>query len=89
MLYLLCALIHTVKKRWLSMRKRNLHNCIHISILSPLYIDIFTTGKRVNHGVEYGLEISTIFHFYRSKKPLNSPKNKIIKIEEIIKLCPK
>ena len=35
------------------------------------------------NGVEYGLEISTIFHLYRPKNPLNSRKNKI-KIEETL-----
>ena len=83
MLFLWCVLIHTVKKRWLSLCDRNLHNCIRISILVPLRIDIFATGKHVNHGVEYGL-LNTIFHFYGPKKPLNSPKNKIIKIEETL-----
>ena len=58
------------------MCNRNLHNYIRISILVPLRIDIFATGKHVNHGVEYGLEIFTIFHFYGPKKPLNSPKNR-------------
>ena len=66
------------------MCNRNFHNCIRISILVSLRIDIFATGKHVNHGVEYGLETFTIFHFYGPRKPLNSPKNKIIKIEETL-----
>ena len=82
MLFLWCGLIHTVKKRWLSLCDRNLHNCIRISILVPLRIDIFATGKYVTHGVEDEL-LNTIFHFYGPKKPLNSPKNKI-KIEETL-----
>ena len=49
----------------------NFHNRIRFSILVPLRIGIFGTGKHVNHGAEYGLEISTIFHFYEPKKPLN------------------
>ena len=69
------------------MCNRNLHNCIRISILVlilvPLRIDIFATGKHVNHGAEYGL-LNTIFHFYGPKKPLNLPKNKIIKVEEAL-----
>ena len=65
------------------MCNRNLHNCVRISILFLLHIDIFATGKHVNHGVEYGL-LNTIFHFYGPKKPLNSPKIKIIKIEETL-----
>ena len=75
------------------MCNRNLHNFIRISILVPLRIDIFETGKHVNHGGEYGLEISIIFHFYGPKRPLNSHKNKLMKIEEnlneIVKHCPK
>ena len=59
------------------MCNRNLHNCVRISILFLLHIDIFATGKHVNHRVEYGLEISTVFHFYGPKIPSNSPKNKI------------
>ena len=52
------------------MRNRNLHNCIRISFLVPLSTDIFATGKHVNHGGEYGLEISTTFHFYGPKKAM-------------------
>ena len=69
------------------MGNRNIHNCIFISILVliliPLRNDIFATGKHVNHGAQYGL-LNTIFHFYGPKKPLNLPKNKIIKIEEAL-----
>ena len=50
------------------MCKRNLCNCISISIIVPLRIDIFATGKHASHGCEYGLEISTSFHFYGPKK---------------------
>ena len=52
------------------MYNRNLHNCIHISILVSLRFDIFATGKQVNHGGEYGLEISTTFYFYRPIKTI-------------------
>ena len=52
------------------MYNRNLHNCICISTLVPLRIDIFETGKHVNHGGEYRLEISTVFHFYGPKKAI-------------------
>ena len=52
------------------MCNRNLHNCIRISILVPLRTEIFATGKHVNHGGEYGLEISTTFHFYGPKKAM-------------------
>ena len=52
------------------MCNRNLHNCIRVSILVPLRIDIFATKKHLSHGGEYGLEISTIFHFYGPKKAI-------------------
>ena len=52
------------------MCNRNLHICIRICIFVPLHIDIFATGKQVYHGGERGLEISTIFHFYGSKKAI-------------------
>ena len=52
------------------MYNRNLHNCIRISILVPLRLDIFATGKQVNHGGEYGLKISTTFYFYRPIKTI-------------------
>ena len=68
------------------------HNCIGISIFVPVRIDIFATGKHVNHGGEYGLEISTIFHFHGPKKVIKLAQ-KIIKTEEnlnkIVKHCPK
>ena len=75
------------------MWNRNLHNCIRISILVLLRIEIFVIGKHVNHGGEYRLEIYTIFHFYGPKKAIKPTKNKKIKIEEnlneIVKHCPK
>ena len=49
---------------------KNLRNCIRLSNLVPLRIDIFATRKHINHAVEYGLEISTIFHFYGAKKAI-------------------
>ena len=59
--------------------------------LSHCALDIFATGKYFNHGGVYGLEIPTIFSFLDLKRLLNSPKNKIIRIEEnkIVKHCPK
>ena len=57
------------------MCNRNLHNCIRISILVPLHIDIFATGKHVNQGREYGLEICIIFHFYGPKKAIKLAQN--------------
>ena len=43
-----------------------------------MLIDIFATGKHVNHGGEY----LQCFIFMELKRPLNSRKNKIVKIEE-------
>ena len=57
------------------MCNRNLHNCIRISILVPLDIDIFATGKHVNQGREHGLEICIIFHFYGPKKAIKLAQN--------------
>ena len=34
-------------------------------------LDIFATGKHVNHGGEYGLEIPANFHFYGPEKVIN------------------
>ena len=48
-------------------------------ILPHCVLDIFPTGKCINHGGEYGLENTVNFHFYRPKKSLNWPKNKITK----------
>ena len=37
-------------------------------------LDIFATGKRVNHGGEYRLEISVNFQFSRLKKTIKLAK---------------
>ena len=44
----------------------------HVSILSlPHYaLNIFATGKRVNHGGKYGLETPENFHFYGPEKAI-------------------
>ena len=39
-------------------------------------LGIFGTGKRVNHGGEYGLEIPANFHFYGPEKAIKLAKNK-------------
>ena len=48
-------------------------------------LDIFVTGKRINRGGGYGLEIPANFYFYGRKKAINWLKNKINKIEEKLK----
>ena len=37
-------------------------------------LDIFTIGKRVNHGGEYGLEIPVNFYFYGLEKAIKLAK---------------
>ena len=45
-------------------------------------LDIFATGKQVNHGGDYGLEIPVNFHFHGPEKAIKLVKNNIEKIEE-------
>ena len=69
MLFLWLILILMVKK-WLSMYKRNLHGCIHISY-------IFATGKHVNHRDKYRLETATnlqSLHFHGPEKAIKLAK---------------
>ena len=65
-LFLWSVLILNVKKRWLTMCKRILHDCIHFLSLPDYPLDIFATEKRVNHGGEYGLEIPANLILYRT-----------------------
>ena len=51
---------------------------------SPFALDIFVTGKRVNHVVEYGLKIPVNSRFYGRKEPIKLAKNKITYIEEYL-----
>ena len=46
---------------------------------------IFLTGKRINRGGGYGLEIPANVYFYDPKKAINWLKNEIYKIEEKFK----
>ena len=48
-------------------------------------LDIFVTGKRVNRGGGYGLEVPANFYFYDPEKSIDWLKNKINKIEEGLK----
>ena len=50
-------------------------------------LDIFATGKRVNHGGEHGLEISANFHFYGPEKAIKLAK-KLKNIKDRRKLKP-
>ena len=62
MLLLRFIIILTVKNRWLAVCNRNLHDSIHASIPAPppphYTLNIFATGKHVNHEGKYGLEIT-------------------------------
>ena len=71
----------TVKKRWLAICKISMIVSMFLS-QSHWALDVFTTGRRVNRGCEYGLQFHATFHFYRLEKPLNWLKNKIGQIEE-------
>ena len=53
--------------------------------LSHRALNIFVTGKRINRGGRYGLEIPANFYFYGPKKVINWLKNKINKIEKKLK----
>ena len=48
-------------------------------------LGIFVTGKRINHGSGYVLEIPANFYFYGPEKAINWLENKINKIEEKLK----
>ena len=61
------------KNRWLAMCNRNLYDCIHVC-LPHCTMDIFATGKRVNHEGEYGLEIPVNFHFYEPERSIELAK---------------
>ena len=52
--------------------------------LSPLRcaLDVFAIAKCFNHGVEYGLEIPTIYFFYGPENIVKLAKDEITKIEE-------
>ena len=58
-LFLWFVLVLFVKKKWMSMCNRNFHYFIYISIPVHYALDIFATGKHVNHRDEYRLEIPT------------------------------
>ena len=45
-------------------------------------LNIFVTGKRINHGGGYELEIPANFYFHGPQKAITRLKNKINKIEE-------
>ena len=50
-----------------------------VSMFLPLphcALDIFATGKRVNHGRQYGQEISAKFHFYGPEKTIKLARNR-------------
>ena len=48
-------------------------------------LDVFATGKHINHGDKYRLEIHANFHFCRPEKAIKPAKKyKIKNIEEIL-----
>ena len=48
-------------------------------------LDVFATGKHINHGDKYRLEIHANFHFCRPEKAIKlAKKYKIKNIEEIL-----
>ena len=56
----------------------------HVSLIVSMFLflpyctlGIFATGKRVNHGVEYGLEIPVNFHFYGTEKVIKLTRNSL------------
>ena len=67
MVSLWLVVILTVKKRWLAICSRNLYDIIHVFFPAQWRMR-HNTGKCVNHGGEYGLEIPTNFHFSESEK---------------------
>ena len=64
-----CTNSHCKEEVVLATCSRNLHDWILVSIPVPLQFGR-STGKHVNHGAEYGLEIPTNFHFYRPEKTI-------------------
>ena len=79
------VLILTVKKRWLALCNRNLHDCIYVSIPAPLRFGrIFNRETRQPWG-EYGMEIPVSFPFYGPEKIIKLAKDQITKIEESLR----
>ena len=70
------VLILNVKKIWLTLCNRNLHDFIYVSIPAPL------REKRVNHGGECGMKIPAIFPFYGPEKIIKLAKDQLTRIEE-------
>ena len=56
-----------------------------IQSLPRCALDIFVTGKRINSGGGYGLDIPANFYFYDPENTINWLKNKINKIRRNIK----
>ena len=57
------------------MCNRILHDSIHVSFPALLrLVHLFATGKRVNHGYEYGLSFRPNSHFYGPKKAIKLAK---------------
>ena len=53
------------------MCSRSLHDCIYVS--SPIPMDIFASGKCVNHEFECVQEVPDELHFYEPEKAIELP----------------
>ena len=72
-------------KRWLTTCNKNFHHYVRVSLYSSLphyVLDIFATGRRINHGGEYRLEIPANFHFCGPEKAVKQTKKKKTSIEK-------
>ena len=72
MLLLWFLLILTVKKRWLVMCNRNLHDCIHVFILAPLHFGHLSNWETHQTWSKYGLKIPA--NFYGPEKTIKLTK---------------
>ena len=52
------------------MSNKNVLNCIQFPLMHHFALDISATGKHVNHGDKYGLEILANFHFRGPEKAI-------------------
>ena len=70
----------------LACAKEYVQDCIYTFLSLPYCaLDIFVTGKRINRGGGYGLEIPANFYFYGPEEAISWFKNKINIIEEKLK----
>ena len=82
MLLLCSILILTIKKRWLAMCNRNLHDCIHVSIPHSLRFGHLSKWKTRQPWRWIATGNPCEFLFYGPEKAFKLTKNKITKIKE-------